>query len=141
VRLFGYKVATQNSRPILWAPRPRPQPPQDNNTAGILFRFCDLPQCGCRALNGFERRARRLLLKSTDHLGLIMQATLTRPAVLPELLDVRAVAELLGCSSRHVYQMVKTGAMPRPVKLGVLNRWPQGRIQKWIADGCPRNSR
>ena len=53
------------------------------------------------------------------------------------LLDVRRVANLLGCSSRTVYRLADAGRMPRPVKLGALVRWSRSAIQEWIADGCP----
>ena len=54
------------------------------------------------------------------------------------LLDVQAVAELLGCSERHVYRLVEAGRIPAPAKLGALNRWPRNIIEAWIADGCPQ---
>lgn len=54
-----------------------------------------------------------------------------------ELLDVRAVAELLGCSSRHVYRLSDAGLMPPPVKLGRLIRWRRrADIEPWLRDGC-----
>ena len=44
-----------------------------------------------------------------------------RPGVSAELLDVRAVAELLGgCSTRHVFRLADAGRMPRPIRLGSL---------------------
>jgi excisionase family DNA binding protein len=52
------------------------------------------------------------------------------------LLDVEQVAELLNCSVRHVYRLVDSGKMPRPVRLGTLCRWPHEAIEKWIAAGC-----
>jgi len=52
-------------------------------------------------------------------------------------LDVAEVAKLLGCSQRHVFRQVDAGKMPRPVKLGRLNRWPIKEIEEWIAAGCP----
>lgn len=66
-----------------------------------------------------------------------MIATATKPAAAPVLLDVRAVAELLGCSDRHVYRLADTGRMPKPRKLGALCRWSRVEIDTWIADGCP----
>jgi excisionase family DNA binding protein len=54
----------------------------------------------------------------------------------PALLDVRAVAALLGCSPRHVYRMSDAGHMPPPVKLGALVRWRHQDIDAWIATGC-----
>jgi excisionase family DNA binding protein len=53
------------------------------------------------------------------------------------LLDVRAVAGLLGCSVRHVYRLADGGQMPTPVRLGALVRWPRQVIADWIAAGCP----
>jgi len=73
-----------------------------------------------------------------------MTATLERQtADLAALLDVKSVADLLGCSPRHVYRMADAGRMPRPVKLGALVRWrrctgdPATGIEDWIAAGCP----
>ena len=53
-----------------------------------------------------------------------------------ELLDVRSVAALFGCSTRHVYRLSDTGRMPPPVKLGALARWTRRQIEDWISDGC-----
>ena len=53
------------------------------------------------------------------------------------LLDVRELAQLLGCSQRHVYRLVDSGRMPRPVKLGGLNRRPIKTIEDWITADCP----
>ena len=60
---------------------------------------------------------------------------------LPALLDVEQVAELLNCSVRHVYRLADSGKMPRPVKIGALNRWSREIVEGWIADGCPRVGR
>jgi excisionase family DNA binding protein len=54
-----------------------------------------------------------------------------------EMLDVGEVARLLGCSTRHVYRLSDRGAMPPPVKLGALVRWPRRSLEAWIANGCP----
>jgi excisionase family DNA binding protein len=54
----------------------------------------------------------------------------------PALLDVRAVAQLLDCSPRHVYRLSDAGRMPEPVKLGSLVRWSRQTIEEWIAGGC-----
>ena len=53
-----------------------------------------------------------------------------------KLLDVLAVAELLGCSPRHIYRLADGGKMPPPVKLGTLVRWDRKRIEAWISAGC-----
>lgn len=54
-----------------------------------------------------------------------------------KLLDVKAVAELLGCSTRHVYRLSDSGRIPAPLKLGALCRWSCAAIEEWIAAGCP----
>jgi predicted DNA-binding transcriptional regulator AlpA len=54
-----------------------------------------------------------------------------------ELLDVRAVATLRGCSTRHVIRLSDAGRMPRPVKLGALTRWNRRLIIDWCSAGCP----
>lgn len=61
----------------------------------------------------------------------------TRPVVNAELLDVKAVAVLLGCSPRHVYRLSDAGKMPAPVRLSALVRWPRRSILDWIGGGCP----
>jgi excisionase family DNA binding protein len=53
-----------------------------------------------------------------------------------QLLDVRAVAALLGCSARHVYRLADAGHMPPPLRLGALVRWNRSSLEKWIAGGC-----
>jgi len=71
-----------------------------------------------------------------------MSATLPSAAAAPQLLDVQAVAEMLGCSTRHVYRLSDAGRMPAPLKLGALVRWrlstgdPTTGIQDWVAAGC-----
>jgi excisionase family DNA binding protein len=52
------------------------------------------------------------------------------------LLDVRQVARLLVCSVRHVYALADAGRIPRPFKLGTLNRWPRATIEAWVNGGC-----
>jgi excisionase family DNA binding protein len=53
------------------------------------------------------------------------------------LLDVRHVAAMLNCSTRHVYRLCDAGRMPAPVKLGSLVRWSAAAIREWIDNGCP----
>jgi excisionase family DNA binding protein len=53
-----------------------------------------------------------------------------------QLLDVRAVAALLDCSTRHVYRLADRGAMPPPIRLGALIRWRRQDLDAWLAGGC-----
>lgn len=49
------------------------------------------------------------------------------------LLTVNQVAQMLGCSVRHVWRMADSGEFPRPVAIGVkLKRWPRTTIEQWI---------
>ena len=65
-----------------------------------------------------------------------------RPGVSAELLDVKAVAAMLGgCSTRHVFRLADAGRMPQPVKLGSLVRWRRAELEAWIGAGCPPHDR
>jgi predicted DNA-binding transcriptional regulator AlpA len=52
------------------------------------------------------------------------------------LLDVRAVARMLDCSTRHVYRLRDSGLMPLPIRVGALVRWQRHAIAAWIDGGC-----
>jgi excisionase family DNA binding protein len=62
-------------------------------------------------------------------------------AALPALLDVRAVAALLDCSSRHVYRLSDAGRMPAPIRLGALVRWRRSDLDDWLSASCPSTRR
>ena len=66
-----------------------------------------------------------------------MTAVLTPAEPSAKLLDVQAVAEMLGCSTRHIYRLSDSGRMPKSVKLGSLVRWSAAAIREWIDQGCP----
>jgi predicted DNA-binding transcriptional regulator AlpA len=57
-----------------------------------------------------------------------------QPAV---LLGIKAVADLLDCSVRHVHRLRDGGKMPQPVRLGSLVKWRRMEIEQWVASGCP----
>jgi predicted DNA-binding transcriptional regulator AlpA len=60
-------------------------------------------------------------------------------ATLPDdaTIDVCPLAALLSCSTRHVWRMVDSGAMPQPLRLGRLRRWRVGDVREWVRRGCP----
>lgn len=72
-----------------------------------------------------------------------MTATATSPAAAPaaKLLDVHAVAAMLGVSPRTVYRLSDAGRMPSTLRLGSLVRWDRAALDEWIAAGCPRCDR
>lgn len=59
-----------------------------------------------------------------------------KPASTPELLSVRAVGEMLGCSPRHILRLAEAGRMPAPVRLGHLVRWRRAEVLQWLEGGC-----
>ena len=65
-----------------------------------------------------------------------MAATLPPTAAALALLDVQAVASILGISTRSVYRLRDDGEMPASLRLGALVRWSQKSIEEWIAAGC-----
>jgi len=54
------------------------------------------------------------------------------------LLDVRAVAELLGCSPRTVWRLRDRGAIPAPIILarGII-RWRREALLQWLDELQP----
>ncbi|WP_425267243.1 helix-turn-helix transcriptional regulator [Aeoliella straminimaris] len=54
-----------------------------------------------------------------------------------QLLDITQLAELCGCSCSTLRRLADRGAMPAPVKIGVLSRWRKNDVEKWITGGCP----
>jgi predicted DNA-binding transcriptional regulator AlpA len=55
-----------------------------------------------------------------------------------DLLDIDGLADLLKCSVRSIPRWADGGRLPRPIKLGRLNRWRRTDIESWIANGMPR---
>lgn len=53
------------------------------------------------------------------------------------LLDVRSVAAQMDVSVRKVWQLVSSGGMPAPIRIGRAVRWRESDVNKWIEMGCP----
>ena len=54
------------------------------------------------------------------------------------LIDMAAVARLLGLGERTVWRMLSTGAIPAPLRLGAkITRWRADEFREWIETGCP----
>jgi excisionase family DNA binding protein len=66
----------------------------------------------------------------------VTTTTLPPDQAAPALLDVRAVAALLDCSTRHIFRLVDAGKMPPPLKLGTLVRWRRNDLDSWLNAGC-----
>jgi predicted DNA-binding transcriptional regulator AlpA len=82
-------------------------------------------------------------LVSTLRSGAVMPASESPKAVesKPDLMDVNAVAALIGASPRTVRRLADWGRMPRPISLGRMVRWQRSVIEEWIREGCPRMER
>jgi len=52
------------------------------------------------------------------------------------LVTTGELARMLGCSKRHIANLVRGGAMPKPVRLGRAIRWRRDDIERWIVDDC-----
>lgn len=53
------------------------------------------------------------------------------------LMDAKAFAALLRCSTKHIRRMADAGRCPPPVRLGSLLRWNRKVVDEWITAGCP----
>ena len=52
------------------------------------------------------------------------------------LLPARAVAELLGISTRQVWSLKATGQLPQPLRLRRSVRWRCDKLITWLDAGC-----
>ena len=52
-----------------------------------------------------------------------------------EVIDVKAAAELLSCSTKQIYELAKRGALPGCRKLGGMYRIHRDTLLKWLAAG------
>ena len=46
---------------------------------------------------------------------------------------MREVEHLIGLKDSRIYQLVKEGAFPAPLKLGAASRWSLIAVRKWMA--------
>lgn len=59
----------------------------------------------------------------------------SKPTAGKLLYRVNDLIETLGMSRPHIYQLVKRGEFPRPIKLGARAvAWPAQAIEAWIAE-------
>lgn len=45
---------------------------------------------------------------------------------------ISEVRSLIGLKDSRIYQMIKDGAFPRPIKLGTASRWSMHAVQAWM---------
>ena len=58
------------------------------------------------------------------------------PSLNERLISVGEVAQLCGLSSRSVWRLADSGAMPRPLAIGGSRRWKESDLRAWLASGC-----
>ena len=61
----------------------------------------------------------------------------TLPTSVRELLTRQETVEILGCSLKHLDNMIRDHLCPKPVRLGKAPRFRRSEIMEWIAAGCP----
>lgn len=49
-------------------------------------------------------------------------------------IDIKEVQHLIGFSQAWVYEMVRAGVFPSPLKFGRASRWSLHTVQKWMAE-------
>lgn len=50
------------------------------------------------------------------------------------LLPLPEVESRSGFKSSFIYQLIKEGKFPKPVKIGAASRWRESEVQQWIQD-------
>lgn len=48
-------------------------------------------------------------------------------------INIKEVQTFIGLRHNMIYQMVKAGTFPRPIKLGTASRWSLRAVQEWMA--------
>lgn len=64
------------------------------------------------------------------------------PTIQPgeRLIPLPVVESKTGFKSSFIYQLIKDGKFPKPVKIGMSSRWRESEVQAWIAEQI-QNSR
>lgn len=70
-----------------------------------------------------------------------MNSPETNPLAAPRLLRMPQVLDRVGLKKTVVYDRIKSGTFPKPVKLGSASRWPENEIDAWIIDQIEQQRR
>lgn len=54
------------------------------------------------------------------------------------LITIKEFAELLSVSSEWITEAIENGHVPKPLKIGDIERWNLNKVQRWIDSGCPK---
>jgi prophage regulatory protein len=95
-----------------------------------------------------ERGVRRLPLRGVGRGGVAvathgatvneLDAQTVAPIVQPRLIRFPAVQERVGMGRTAVYELIKAGKFPRPVKVGAASAWIDAEITRWIEELAAR---
>ena len=50
------------------------------------------------------------------------------------LVEIETVCRLVGMRRTWIYDGIKAGRFPAPVKIGAASRWRLGDVRRWLAD-------
>lgn len=70
-----------------------------------------------------------------------MNAPETHIYTAPRLLRMPQVLERVGLKKTVVYDRIKAGTFPKPVKLGSASAWPESEIDAWITEQIEQQRR
>lgn len=51
----------------------------------------------------------------------------------------KELAEILGVSLTTITNYINEGIIPKPIKVGRLNKWEKEAIHRWVDEGCPKD--
>ena len=54
------------------------------------------------------------------------------------LVDSREAAKMLNVSSRTLWTLYNSGAMPKPIRIGRAIRFSYAALREWVDCGCPK---
>lgn len=57
------------------------------------------------------------------------------------LLRMPQVLERVGLKKTVVYERIKAGTFPKPIKLGSASAWPDNEVEAWIAQQVDQQQR
>lgn len=70
-----------------------------------------------------------------------MNAPETHIQTAPRLLRMPQVLERVGLKKTVVYDRIKDGTFPKPIKLGSASAWPENEIDAWITQQIEQQRR
>ena len=50
----------------------------------------------------------------------------------PKLLTLPQVCRRVGVGPTKIYDLIRKGRFPRPVKIGNMSRWPTRKVDAWV---------